>query len=111
MTVTERDLREFNIDTFIQQCLKLDLVDILLRIKNFGMLIQGIQLMPEESSANKEIVLNFSRFIIHIQIIIAKDREAIKPIGMSAENFFKVKPVVKKLVTTGYLKKEWLDLY
>lgn len=109
--LSEKDLKEFNIDLFIEQCLNLDLVELLLRIKNFGILVQGITPMPEDSTLNKLIILNFTRFIIHIQIIISLDREAIKPIGMSDENFVKVRPVVEKLVALGYLKKEWLSLY
>jgi hypothetical protein len=111
MILTDRDLEEFNIDKFIDKSLKLDESEMLLRCLNFGILIQRVNPRPHETSRNKEIVTNFTRFIIHLQLIITKHQEVVKPIGMSKDNFFKVKPIVEKLVASGYLKKDWLELY
>lgn len=109
MILTKSDLEEFNIDEFIEQCLKLDGPEMLLKCQNFGILVQSIN--PKEPSHNNNIVINFTRFIKHLQLIITKDEQALKPVGMSEENFFKARPIVEKLVAAGYLKKNWLNVY
>jgi len=111
MLLTAGDLDEFDIDRFIDKLLGLDETEMLLRCLNFAILVQGIKLIPAEPGHNKEIVINFTRFIKHLQIILTKNKDAEKPIGMSNEAFFKVKPIVEKLVASTYFKKEWLELY
>jgi hypothetical protein len=114
MTLTERDLQEFNIDRFIDQASELDGPEMLLRCLNFAVLVEGIDLKLTEHGYLKERVVNFTRFITHLQIILTKDNKnhhAYKPIGMSEENFSKIKPIVEKLAASGYLKKDWLELY
>lgn len=114
MILTERDLQEFDIDKFIDQASELNGSEMLLRCLNFAVLVQRINLKPTDHTHIKEKVVNFTRFIIHLQMILTKDhknQDAHRPIGMSEENFFKVKPIVEKLVVLGYLKKDWLALY
>lgn len=110
MTLTARDLEEFDISVFINKCLQLDAPELLLRCLNFGILVQSIRDFPDEP-CEKAVVLNFTRFIFHLQRILAKSEDAEKPIGMSSETFLKVKPIVEKLVASGYLKNDWLQYY
>ena len=103
--LNERDLEGFSIDWFIAICIELDSVDIILMCQNFRILVQDIK---QDINPNKTVE-DFARFIFHLEVIIKK-QEVGKPTGMRDENFFKVKPIIEKLVISGYLRKNWLSL-
>ena len=109
MLLSEADIEGFNIDTFLVQCVPCDCMEIVVRCMNFGSLVQLTD--SGNPSHNTDEVMNFTRFIKHLLVIITKNEQAVKPMGMSDYNFLKVKPLIDKLVAGGYLKKNWLSTY
>ena len=74
-------------------------------------ILTGRTSIPEKFKHINDMRLSFGRFTNHLCFIITKNNRAVIPVGMSTENFLKVRPIIERLVSQDEINKEWLTLY
>ena len=108
--LTQSYPERFCIDNFINECNKLNWLEMFVRCQNSSILAERTRI-PERLIDKNEIRNSFAEFTNQFCYIITKNNRAVIPEGMSTENFLKLRPIIERLVSQNELKEDWLKLY